>query len=222
MGPATAEVVPDDVRVTASACLSTLKRFADLDWDRPARDLEWSCRTTLAHILSALLFYSINLATRSTEPRPSGQADPSLPVAELLDALEGRAALLAEVCAAAPPGARGAHDWGSPDASRFAALACDEMIVHTSDIAAGLGTSFDPEHDICARVLARLFPWAPRDGDPWETLRWANGREPLGERLHLSPGWIAHPARSKSGMVSTPTERWSVPTGSMPRSSTVS
>jgi hypothetical protein len=46
-GPATAEVVPDDVRVTASACLSALKRFADLDWDRPARDLEWSCRTTL-------------------------------------------------------------------------------------------------------------------------------------------------------------------------------
>jgi hypothetical protein len=110
-------VTPKDVRETASACRDALKALTDLDWDRPAGDLEWSCRATLAHTLAALLFYAINLATRSSEPRPSGQADPSLTVPELLDALEGRAALLAEVCAGVPPGARGAHDWGS-DAQR--------------------------------------------------------------------------------------------------------
>jgi hypothetical protein len=193
-GSATATVTPEDVCETASACRRALKPAAGVDWDRSAGDLEWSCRTTLVHILAALLYYAINLATRSTEPRPSGQADSSLPVSELLDALEGRAALLAEVCAAAPPGARGAHDWGMPDASGFAALGCDEMLVHTSDIAAGLGTSFDPPREVCARVLARLFPWAPPDKDSWKALRWANGRGPLGERPRLSPNWVSHPA----------------------------
>jgi hypothetical protein len=42
-----------------------------------ASDLEWSCRTTLVHVLAALLSDAINLATRSTELRFSGQADPS-------------------------------------------------------------------------------------------------------------------------------------------------
>jgi hypothetical protein len=195
-GSATA-VTPEDVYETASACRRTLTPVAAVHWDRPAGDLEWSCRTTLAHILSALLYYAINLAVRSTVPRPSGQADPSLPVTELLDALEARAGLLAEVCAAAPPGARGAHDWGMADASGFAALACDEMLVHTGDIAVSLGIRFDPPREVCARVLARLFPWAPEDVDPWEAMRWANGRGPLGNRRRLSPDWVAHPAPLK-------------------------
>ncbi|MEX2421758.1 MAG: hypothetical protein WD670_08075, partial [Actinomycetota bacterium] len=158
-----ATVTPEDVRATASVCRRALEPSVDSDWDRPAGELEWSCRTTLAHVLAALLYYAINLATRSTELRNSGQADPSLPIAELLDALEGRAAVLAEVCAAARPGARGAHDWGMPDATGFSALACDEMLLHTSDIAMGLGVTFHPPRDVCARVLVRLFPWAPSD-----------------------------------------------------------
>jgi uncharacterized protein (TIGR03083 family) len=191
---ATASVTPQDVRQTAEACRRALRPVADRDWDAPAGDLEWSCRTTLGHMLAALLYYAINLALRSTEPRPSGQADPSLPVAELLDALEGRAGLLATVCEAARPDACGAHDWGLADASGFAALACDEMLVHTSDITAGLGASFDPPRDVCARVLRRLFPWAPPNRDSWEALRWANGRGPMGERPRLAPDWVAHPA----------------------------
>ena len=187
-------VTPQDVRETASACRRALEPVADADWDSPAGDLEWSCRTTLGHLLSALLYYAINLTLRSAEPRPSGQADPSLPVAELLDAVEGRAALLAAVCAAAPPEARGAHAWGMADASGFAALACDELLLHTSDIAAGLGVRFDPPRELCARVLGRLFPWAPRDPDSWEALRWANGRASLGERPRLAPDWVTHPA----------------------------
>ncbi|MGH2630396.1 MAG: maleylpyruvate isomerase N-terminal domain-containing protein [Actinomycetota bacterium] len=191
---ATAAVLPEDVRVAASVCRRVLEPVADADWDRRAGELEWSCRTTLAHVLSALLYYAINLTTRSTELRYSGQTDPSLPIPELLDALEGRAAVLAEVCAAPPPGARGAHDWGLPDAPGFAALACDEMLLHTNDIADGLGADFDPPRDVCARVLTRLFPWAPLDGDGWEVLRWANGRVPLGRRPRLAPSWVSHPS----------------------------
>jgi hypothetical protein len=87
--PATAAVTPLDVRQTASICRRALQPAADADWDSPAGDLEWSCRTTLVHVLAALLYYAINLTVRSTQPRSSGQADPSLPVTELLDAMEG-------------------------------------------------------------------------------------------------------------------------------------
>src|SRR4029453_4866942 len=187
-------VTPQDVRQTASVCRRALQPVADTEWDSPAGDLQWSCRTTLGHVLAAVLYYAVNLTLRSTQPRPSGQADPSLPVLELLDALEGRAAVLAAVCAAAPPDARGAHEWGMADASGFAALACDEMLVHTSDIAAGLGASFDPPRELCGRVLMRLFPWAPPDEDSWEALRWATGPGPRGERPRVGAGWVAHPA----------------------------
>lgn len=126
-----------DVRETASACRRVLEPVAGADWDSPAGDLEWSCRATLGHLLSALLYYAINLTLRSTEPRPSGQADPSPP---------------GSACASTRRGSS-AHG-----------------------------------------VLGRLFPWAPRDQDSWEALRWAHGRAPLGERPRLAPDWVAHPA----------------------------
>lgn len=143
-------------------------------------------------MMSALLYYSVNLATRSTTERNSGQADPILPIDELLDALEGRAFVLAEVVGAAPPDARGEHSMGRADPSGFAAMGCDEMLIHTDDIAAGLEGAFDPPLDVCARVLARLFPWAPGDVEPWAGLRWANGRAPLGGRARLSEDWVWH------------------------------
>jgi hypothetical protein len=66
-------LTPQDVRETAAACRRALQPLADLDWDAPAGDLEWSCRTTLSHTLSALLFYAVNLTLRSTSRGPPGR-----------------------------------------------------------------------------------------------------------------------------------------------------
>ena len=87
--PPVAIVTAEDVRATASACHGALLPFADADWD-------W--RVTLnGPVVRPLLTswqrscsYAINLATRSTELRFSGQADPSFSIPERLDALEGR------------------------------------------------------------------------------------------------------------------------------------
>jgi hypothetical protein len=68
-----------------------------------------------------------------------------------LDALEGRAALLAEVCAAVPPGVRGAHDWGARR------IGVNEMLIHTSDIAAGLGARFDPRREVKREAYATIW-----------------------------------------------------------------
>jgi hypothetical protein len=80
---------------------------------------------------------------------------------------------------------------GMADPSGFAAMACDEMLIHTDDAARGLGLAFSPRHDLAELVLRRLFPWVPVDADPWPLLRWANGRIALGGRARLE-GWVWH------------------------------
>jgi hypothetical protein len=40
--------------------------------------------------------------------------------------------------------------------------------------------------------VARIFPWAPAEGDPWAALRWAAGRAALPDRERLGPDWYWH------------------------------
>jgi hypothetical protein len=89
--------------------------------------------------------------------------------------LVGAARVVASVIDASAP-IRGFHPLGQSRASGFAAMACDELLIHTDDAGRGLGRVFAPDPALCARVLARLFPEAPRDVAPWDGLRWANGR----------------------------------------------
>jgi hypothetical protein len=66
--------------------------------------------------------------------------------------------------------------------------------VHTHDLAEGLGLAWHPPADLCARVLARLFPGAPRDEAPWPTLLWATGRAELPGRPRLTTWrWYGEP-----------------------------
>ena len=187
-------VTAADIRATAAACRAALEPHAGGDWTVPAGDLEWTCHFTLGHISGAVLYYAVNLALRSTEQHNAGRIDPAVPVDELLDILEGRAAVLAELVEKAPPDARGHHAQGRADPSGFAAMACDEMLIHTDDIASGLGVPFEGPADVSARVAGRLFPWGPADTPPWETLRWLNGRAALGDRPRLTEEWTWHPA----------------------------
>lgn len=85
----------------------------------------------------------------------------------------------------------GWHPCGVADASGFVAMACDELLVHTSDAASGLGREFAPTSEIAEATLRRLFPWAPTDVDPWSALRWANGRAELPGRSRLTK-WRWH------------------------------
>lgn len=80
---------------------------------------------------------------------------------------------------------------GTADPSGFAAMACDEMLIHTHDAAGGLGLVFNPTLDLPIAVLRRLFPWVAYDNDAWEKLQWANGRTAFGDLPRLSD-WAWH------------------------------
>jgi Mycothiol maleylpyruvate isomerase N-terminal domain len=206
---------PDDLRNTADLCAETLSAVAGGDWDVPVPGLEWSAGETLFHMARVPLNYAAHLATRAGSPTSfrigsliersdNSPAGPSTVIA----AMRAFSWILADVATAAPPQTRAFHQAGMADRSGFLAMACDELIVHTDDIARSFGLSFDPPREPVARAVARLFPWAPADVEPWVALRWANGREGLPPpRGRLGPDWIWHCA---------PLEEWD---GTIPRMS---
>ena len=145
--------------------------------------MDWSVAQAVAHAMEARLWYTVDLTAGSAELTTlEVRVKPESAPAELVVTLVTAAHVLAPVIAASPPDARGFHPWGQADPSGYAAMACDELLIHTDDAGRGLGLVFTPDAALCARALARLFPEAPGDMAPWDGLRWANGRIAL-------PGW---------------------------------
>lgn len=187
-------ITTDDVVAAAASCAAHLRPFAELPperWEALAGDLEWTCRRTLDHVVDALSYYSGNLATRTPVQRARlRNGDANAEIAALLTSVETTAAVLAAVGRATPAQARAFHRAGMADVEGFMAMGCAEILIHTDDIAAGLeATPFHGDGDLSARVVARLFPWAPRHDDAWELLRWSMGRTALPDHERLGPDW---------------------------------
>lgn len=193
------------VRQTAAECAGYLEGLVGADWSRRIPGMDWTVAQAVAHMSEALVWYAADLSAGSTElsvleltvKHGSTHAD-------LVRAIAAYSRMLASVLDASAPDARGWHPLGMPDGSGFAAMACDEMLVHTYDAALGLDCDFTPSRELAEATLRRLFPWAPADVDPWDGLKWANGRVELGglERLQ---GWRWHCA---------PLSEWDGRTGS--------
>lgn len=177
----------DDLAAVLASALDALRPAVDLDWGAPAGDLAWTCAKTCAHVADDLVAFAAQLAARV----PSGYA-PFLTSprrrtapAGLLTNLEAGGALLVLAARAALPDARGFHGWGMADAEGFAALGAAEVIVHTYDIASGLGVSYAPGPDLCHALLDRLgrdLDLTDSDlanADSVEVLLWASGRRDL-------------------------------------------
>jgi len=192
-------IYPEDVRRVAELSVRALTPSLERDWSVPAGPLEWSCQRTLFHMGGAVFSYLTHLGGLWQQPTSfrygtiqeragGGDASPQT----LLDVMRTLADVLAIVAGAAPPNIRAYHGAGMADRSGFLAMGCDELLLHTDDILRGFGQSFHAPDEITSRVLARLFPWAPTDSDPWETLRWGNGRQSLGDRESPGPTWLWH------------------------------
>ncbi len=181
---------PNDVLAAAEAAHALLAPLVGRDWSVIAGDLEWDCRTTLDHVAGVQLFYATHAANPTQRRLPAARTpNPDQPVAELVEVHRALAVVLAEVIRSMPEDARGWHPAGLADRYGFAAMACTETLVHTHDIAQGLGVDFTPPPGVPARTLARLFPWVNDEGDPWQTLLYAAGRRGLGGNERRAPNW---------------------------------
>ncbi|MFE9423924.1 maleylpyruvate isomerase N-terminal domain-containing protein [Kitasatospora sp. NPDC006697] len=180
---------PADVDQAVRATLALLAPHSGADWSVPAGSLTWSCRETAAHIAHDLLAYAAQLAGAAPEAylpidlTIQQQAEP----ADLLRIISACGRLLSTQLAAADPADRAWH-WGPCDPSGFAAMGTAEVLLHTHDIARGLGLDWQPPAPAAARVLDRLFPQAPA-GDPVAVLLWQTGRGELPGRDRLT-SWV--------------------------------
>ncbi|WP_238412359.1 maleylpyruvate isomerase N-terminal domain-containing protein [Saccharothrix deserti] len=181
-----------DVTEVARRCAAFLDGAVDADWTAVVPGMDWTVAKTVAHISDCLLWYSTDLLAGPSELSTADVAvRPDSSPADLVRTLRTFASVLAAVVEATPADHRGWHPWGLADAAGFAGMGCDEMLVHTHDAARGLGLEFALPPEPTRKVLARMFPEAPTDRDPAETLLWANGRIPLGD-LPKRTGWRWH------------------------------
>jgi hypothetical protein len=182
-----------DVERAAATMVRVLRPYASADWQVPAGSLDWSCAETAAHVAHDLMAYAGQLAARATDgylPFDLVMRD-GTPPDRTLQVVTACARLLSEAVAAAEPTTRAWH-WGPTDATGFAALGVNEILVHTWDITQGLAIDWLPPQPPSAAVLARLFPDAP-DGDPARTLLWCTGRADL-PGLPRRTSWIPRAA----------------------------
>ncbi|MFL6125542.1 maleylpyruvate isomerase N-terminal domain-containing protein [Actinophytocola sp.] len=199
-------VTAQDVDLSVRLAIEALTGAPD-KWDVPAGTLEWTCWETVEHVADDLFFYATQIGCCAS-PRevpfgygPRREGGPALTITArreagpdgLLQVLEACGALLTAVVRTAAPQARAYHIFGEGDPEGFAAMGSLEVLVHTHDIAAGLGVPWQPPADLCARVLARLFPDVTPADDPWLTLLWATGRHDLPDRAHRTE-WRWHSA----------------------------
>jgi len=132
------------------------------------------------HVTSCLTWYAADLVAGPAEVSAFDLVRrPDVELGEMSRQLGAAAEVLARVVDAAGPEERGAHSWGLADASGFAAMGCAEMVLHAWDVADARQLDWAPPTALADAVLARLFPWAPVDGDPWAALLWATGRGEL-------------------------------------------
>ncbi|MFD8649857.1 maleylpyruvate isomerase N-terminal domain-containing protein [Streptomyces mirabilis] len=188
-------VTADDLDLAVQLSVAVLREAPSAAWEGKAGSLEWDCWETVEHLSDDLFAYAAQLGPK-TPPldgevpfvwesrRPGGPANAihanrKAGPAGLLQVLEASGSLLVAMVRTTPPQTRAHHVFGVSDPEGFAAMGIVETVVHTHDLAQGLGLTWSPPADLCSRVLARLFPDAPSSTDPWLTLLWATGRAEL-------------------------------------------
>ena len=175
--------------VTGSVAL--LRTATERDWHGPrAGRLEWSCRYTAEHIAGDLIAYAGQLAGRAQTAYVPFEitVEDGTDNAGILDVIETTGALLAAAVRTTPREVRAFHPYPFRSANRegFAAMGVAEVLLHTHDIAEGLGLPYEPPAGLAEYVLTGIFPHVRPGPDHWRTLLWATGRGELPGRARLA------------------------------------
>lgn len=186
-------VTTADLQGTASLCANSVRRLDPELWDKLAYGLEWTRSFTVTHICDALAFYAASLAARlQDDPGSLGLQHTDGSIDSAADQIEWGAAILSRGAESTPIDLRAFYPSGTPDAEGFLAMGCVEILLHGYDVVVSTEAEFDPEVDLCRRILGRLFPWAPQDSSGWPTLLWATGRAELGGQEYMGDRWFWH------------------------------
>ncbi|MFI7410524.1 GNAT family N-acetyltransferase [Streptomyces sp. NPDC049627] len=174
-----------------AGAVALLRTVVDRDWGgvRAGR-LEWSCRETAEHIAGDLIAYAGQLAGRAQNAYVPFEItlDEGTDNEGLIQVIETTGALLTAVLRTTPPEVRAFHPYPFRSANRegFAAMGVAEVLLHTHDIAEGLGLVYEPPNELPQFVLTTIFPHVQPGPDHWRTLLWATGRGDLPGRAPVT------------------------------------
>ncbi|MEU3122490.1 GNAT family N-acetyltransferase [Streptomyces albidoflavus] len=192
------EMGADQVDEAVAECAALLRSVADRDWEVPAGSLEWSVRHTVEHVADDLIAYAAQLTGRATSKYVGfgiTLAD-GMSNEDAIGVVTATGGLLSSVVRTTPPGVRGWHSfaYGAGDRTGFAGMGVAEVLLHTYDIACGLGVErWRPPGQLSQSLLAHLFPHVQPGPDPARTLLWATGRGDLPGRPKVT-AWHWHNA----------------------------
>ncbi|MFA3876613.1 GNAT family N-acetyltransferase [Streptomyces sp. MMCC 100] len=181
----------EQVEEAVAGAVALLRTATDRNWaETRAGRLEWDCRYTAEHIASDLIAYAGQLAGRATEAYVPFELtlDEGTGNEDVLQVIETTGALLAATVRTTPREVRAFHPYPFRSVNRegFAAMGITEVLLHTHDIAEGLGLVYEPSAELCADLLARIFPHVQPGAGPWRTLLWATGRGDLPGRAPVT------------------------------------
>lgn len=186
-----------DLEHASGCCLSVLTTTAGNGWSADlVSGMDWTSRQVVDHLCNTLAFYTNHVVTSAQQhqPRIRSLGEAELSDAELARTVPAWVRLLGAALRDAEPGAAAWHPLGMTDEEGFLALACNELVIHASDVARAHGAEPEVDEDFCRRLLDRLFPLAapPADEEAWQVLLWANGRPSVTGRLPQK-SWRSHP-----------------------------
>ncbi|WP_147918451.1 hypothetical protein [Ruania zhangjianzhongii] len=176
--------------VTAAEALLPLGERADGNpaWQSAAAPTSWSAAHTVEHIADALTFYAGQIARRADRRLPVLRDGRAAPPGEQLDNVLTAAHVLTGQlrCLGAE---RAWHPSGLADAAGWAGMAVTEVLVHGTDAARAVGVRLELPAAVCARTVARVFPWIDRSlAPPAELLLGVTGRLAV-PGVPSDPGW---------------------------------
>ncbi len=134
-----------DIARSADAVSAFLQGTDPELWSNEIPELGWTVSEAVAHAAEGCLWYAIDLAAGGLDLQTVAHSVRSdRPSSELIATVRTYASILIDVVEAVPANQRGFHPQGLADPSGFAAMGCDELLVHTWDAARGLGMDFFP------------------------------------------------------------------------------
>lgn len=183
-----------------AGAVAVLRTAVDRDWETTrAGRTAWNCRYTAEHVAGCLLAYAGQLTGRAQDAYVPFEItlDEGTGNADVLDVVVATGGLLAAAVATTPAGVRAFHPYPfrSADREGFAAMGVAEVLLHTHDMATGLGVAYEPPAELCEDLLTRIFPQVRPGPAPWPTLLWATGRGDLPGRAPVTRWtWRNNPA----------------------------
>lgn len=196
----------EDVVAAADALLALAGRSDDDQrWQAAAVPTSWTAVRTLEHVADALVFYAGQVARRADQRLPVLRDGRPAPPSEQLDNVLTAAHLLTGQLRDLGSG-RAWHPSGSADAAGWAGMAITELLVHGTDAAHAVGVELARPPEVCARTLARVFPWIdPALAPPAELLLAVTGRSrTAGVPQDPDWWWQSAPARGVGRVPAAP------------------